>query len=106
MRTLEAPARASPPVADDLLTELRRQGKSILDDARATLREWTDGEAEELLRLGQERLRDVADEVQFRVDQTVGRALAEHPDLYAELRRGARRLQRTWEKVAQDLGLR
>lgn len=47
----------------------------------------------------------ISDEAQYELDKVIGRALAENPELYAELRKTYRQAKRTMEKIGQDLGL-
>lgn len=48
----------------------------------------------------------VGDDVQFQVDRELARALAKHPELYAEVRRTFRQVRRTVDKAAESLGLK
>ncbi len=47
----------------------------------------------------------ISEDAQYEIDKAVGRALAEHPELYAELRKTYRQAKKTFEKIGQDLGL-
>jgi hypothetical protein len=48
----------------------------------------------------------VADEAQFVVDRELARALAKHPDLYAEVRKTLRQIKKTADKTAEAFGLK
>ncbi len=47
-----------------------------------------------------------SDQAQYEVDKTIGRVMADHPELYAELRRSYRQIKKTLNKVGEDLGLK
>lgn len=47
-----------------------------------------------------------ADEAQFVMDRELARALAKHPDLYAEVRKTLRQIKKTADKAAESLGLK
>ena len=51
-------------------------------------------------------LDQVGEEVQFQVDKELARALAKHPELYAEVKRTFRQVQKTMDKAAEALGLK
>ncbi|HLF16581.1 MAG TPA: hypothetical protein VI796_04020 [Candidatus Thermoplasmatota archaeon] len=53
-----------------------------------------------------EALDKVGDEVQYRFDKELGKALAQHPELYAEVRRTMRQVQKTFDKAVETLGLK
>ena len=48
----------------------------------------------------------VSDEAQFHFDKELARALAKHPDLYAEVRKTLRQVQKTVDKAAEAMGLK
>lgn len=46
----------------------------------------------------------VAEEAQYKFDQELAKALAKHPELYAEVRRTIRQIQKTADKAAEAMG--
>ncbi len=48
----------------------------------------------------------VQDEAQYRFDKELGKQLAKHPEVYAELRRGYRQVRKGLEKATREWGLR
>lgn len=48
----------------------------------------------------------VGEEAQFVVDRELARALAKHPDLYAEVRKTLRQIKKTADKTAEALGFK
>jgi hypothetical protein len=48
----------------------------------------------------------VGDEAQYHFDKELARALAKHPDLYAEVRKTLRQIKKTADKAAESLGLK
>lgn len=48
----------------------------------------------------------VQEETQYRLDKELGRRLAKHPEVYAELRRGYRQFRKGFDKMAREWGLR
>ncbi len=46
------------------------------------------------------------DEAEYRFDKELGKQMAKHPDLYADLKRGAKQLKRGWDKTAREWGLK
>lgn len=48
----------------------------------------------------------VSDEAQYVVDRELARALAKHPDLYAEVRKTLRQIKKTADKTAETFGLK
>lgn len=48
----------------------------------------------------------VGDEAQFVVDRELARALAKHPDLYAEVRKTLRQIKKTADQAAASFGLK
>jgi hypothetical protein len=48
----------------------------------------------------------VADEAQFQFDKELARALAKHPDLYAEVRKTLRQIKKTADKTVEALGFK
>lgn len=48
----------------------------------------------------------VFDEAEYRFDKELGRQMAKHPELYAELKRTAKQIRRGMDKAANDLGLK
>lgn len=48
----------------------------------------------------------LASEAEYRFDKEVGKQLAKHPELYADLKKGYRDFKRFTDKVAEDLGLK
>ena len=47
----------------------------------------------------------VTDEAQYQFDKELARALAKHPDLYAEVRKTLRQIKKTADKAAETLGI-
>lgn len=47
-----------------------------------------------------------SDEAQFVVDRELARALAKHPDLYAEVRKTLRQIKKTADQAAESFGLK
>ena len=47
----------------------------------------------------------VADDAQYAFDKEMGKMMAKHPELYAELRKTMRQAQKTMDKAAEALGL-
>lgn len=47
----------------------------------------------------------VGEEAQYVFDKELARALAKHPDLYAEVRKTLRQIKKTADKAAESLGL-
>jgi len=48
----------------------------------------------------------VGEEAQYHFDRELARALAKHPDLYAEVRKTLRQIKKTADKAAETLGLK
>lgn len=48
----------------------------------------------------------VGDEAAYVVDRELARALAKHPDLYAEVRKTLRQIKKTADKTAEAFGLK
>lgn len=48
----------------------------------------------------------VGDEAQYVVDRELARALAKHPDLYAEVRKTLRQIKKTADQAAESFGLK
>lgn len=48
----------------------------------------------------------VGEEAQYHFDKELARALAKHPDLYAEVRKTLRQIKKTADKAAETLGLK
>ena len=48
----------------------------------------------------------VGDEAQYHFDKELARALAKHPELYAEVRKTIRQVQKTVDKAAETLGFK
>ncbi len=48
----------------------------------------------------------VADEAQYQFDKELARALAKHPDLYAEVRKTLRQIKKTADKTAEAFGFK
>ncbi len=46
------------------------------------------------------------DDAEYRFDKELGKQIAKHPELYAELKRGYKKLRRGTDKLAKDLGLK
>lgn len=53
-----------------------------------------------------EAFQKVFDEAEYRFDKEFGKQMAKHPELYAELKRGAKQLKRGWDKTAREWGLK
>jgi hypothetical protein len=47
----------------------------------------------------------VGEEAQYHFDKELARALAKHPELYAEVRKTLRQIKKTADKAAESLGL-
>ena len=47
----------------------------------------------------------MGDEAQYHFDKELARALAKHPDLYAEVRKTLRQIKKTADKTAEAFGL-
>lgn len=54
----------------------------------------------------QEALEKFQEDAQYRFDKELGKQLAKHPELYAELKRGYRQFRKGLDKTARDLGLK
>lgn len=72
----ECPCVSDAPDLGDLLDEAKKAFQSVAKDA-------------------QHAFEKIADEAEYRFDKFVGRELAKHPDLVAELKRTGRQIQRT-----------
>lgn len=48
----------------------------------------------------------VGEEAQYHFDKELARALAKHPELYAEVRKTLRQVQKTVDKAAETLGFK
>ena len=48
----------------------------------------------------------VGEETQFVVDRELARALAKHPELYAEVRKTLRQIKKTADQAAESFGLK
>lgn len=48
----------------------------------------------------------VFDEAEYRFDKELGKQMAKHPDLYAELKRTAKQVRRGLDKFASEAGLK
>ncbi len=70
-----------------LAREFRKRFESIAVDAKAAVEKFSDT-------------------AQYEVDKQLGRLVADHPELYAELRRSYRQIKKTLNKVGEDLGLK
>jgi hypothetical protein len=46
------------------------------------------------------------EDVQYRFDKELGKQLAKHPELYAEVKRGYRTVRKGMDKIASDLGIK
>ncbi len=53
-----------------------------------------------------EALDPLLEDVQYALDKQIGKALAQHPELYAELRKSWRQARRTLDKAAESFGLK
>lgn len=53
-----------------------------------------------------EVVQKVFDEAEYRFDKELGKQVAKHPELYAELKRGFKRFRRDLDKWARDVGLK
>ncbi len=51
-------------------------------------------------------IQKISEDTQYEIDKMVGRAMAENPDLYAELRKTYRQARKTLDKIGEDLGFR
>ncbi len=70
-----------------LAREFRKRFESIAVDAKAAVEKFSDT-------------------TQYEMDKQFGRFVADHPELYAELRRSYRQIKKTLNKVGEDLGLK
>lgn len=48
---------------------------------------------------------EVAEDAQYKFDHELAKALAKHPELYAEIRKTLRQLKKTADKAAEALGI-
>ena len=62
-------------------------------------------QAADVARQVQHALRDAADTAQVEVEKLGAKFAADHPDLYAELRKTMIQLQRTAKQAAKEFGL-
>jgi hypothetical protein len=53
-----------------------------------------------------EAIRNISQEAQYELDKQMGKAMASHPELYAEIRKTMRQAKRTLNKVAENFGFR
>lgn len=74
-------------------------GPDDLDLVRA-LRERLESVAEDV----REAVEKLSESAQFEFDKQFGKAVAQHPELYAELRRTYRQVRRGLDKLGKDLG--
>jgi hypothetical protein len=51
-------------------------------------------------------LEKVSEDAQFEFDKQMARALAKHPELFAQVRKTLREAQKTMDKAAEALGLK
>jgi hypothetical protein len=49
---------------------------------------------------------EFAEEAQYKFDQELAKALAKHPELYAEVRKTMRQAKKTMDKAAEAFGLK
>jgi hypothetical protein len=75
------------PTLDDVVRELRKGLDGIAGEFTAAFEKWQE-------------------EAEYRFDKELGKQLAKHPELYADLKRGYRQLRKGMDNVARDLGLR
>ncbi len=50
--------------------------------------------------------RKVLDDAEYKFDKELGKQMAKHPELYAELKRTAKQFKRGIDKVAKDFGIK
>lgn len=75
------------------------------EDLAGLVREWR-AKMEEVGEHFREAFGKVSEDVQYRLDKELGKAMAKHPELYAEVRRTVRQVKRGVEKAGRDLGLK
>ncbi|MEK6985186.1 MAG: hypothetical protein AABX89_02225 [Candidatus Thermoplasmatota archaeon] len=63
-------------------------------------------EAAKLAKQFQATFEQVAEEAQYKFDQELAKALAKHPDLYAEVRKTLRQVKKTADEAAKAFGLK
>ncbi len=78
-------------MSDHDLAELVRQFRSKFEEVAADAKQ---------------AFEKLADEAQYEFDKQLGKAMAQHPELYAELRKTYRQAKKTLNKVGEDLGLK
>lgn len=85
------------------------KGKKAGDAPDIDLDEFLNEAKKQLVDLGKQ-FKAVADKVsedtQFVVDRELARALAKHPDLYAEVRKTLRQIKKTADEAGKALGLK
>ncbi len=72
------------------------------DDSLAALVRAIREEASKVGKDFAEVARDYFDKAEYEVDKVVGRQLAKHPELYAELKKTGRSIQRAWQRFERD----
>ncbi|MHB8632928.1 MAG: hypothetical protein ACYDBQ_03020 [Thermoplasmatota archaeon] len=83
-----------------MATEKKREEPDVIAAAAAVVKE--------LGILGNQfkaAFEQVAEEAQYRFDHELAKALAQHPELYAEVRRTLRQVKKTADKAAEALGI-
>jgi hypothetical protein len=53
-----------------------------------------------------ESFQKVFDDAEYRFDKELGKQIAKHPDLYADLKRTAKKLKRDWDKTSREWGMK
>lgn len=80
------PPRDDAPELGELAREFARQLESVGKQFKQTLEK-------------------VAEDAQYSIDRGTARFFAEHPDLYADVKKTLRQIQKTADKAADALGL-
>ncbi len=63
-------------------------------------------EAAKLAKQFQATFEQVAEDAQYKFDQELAKALASHPELYAELRKTMRQVKKTADEAAKAFGIK
>lgn len=87
----EPKGKAGGPAPDIDLEEFLNEAKKQLVDLGKQFKAVTD---------------KVSEDTQFIVDRELARALAKHPDLYAEVRKTLRQIKKTADEAGKALGLK
>lgn len=74
-------------MSDDVLSEVRKALDSLASDVKSAVEK-------------------IAEDAEYRFDKEIGKQLAKHPELYADLKKGYRQTRKFFDDVAADLGLK